>query len=797
MSFTLPQSLGSTQSWQETDQGVSGVTPNARWRVLVYLPSLIRITITREMDFDDFSYAVVSEPSATGFSIHEEDKSIWVRTETLHLRIDKDPTRFTYLTPTGEVINADDPAFGTSWNGDQVTTYKTLQKKERFIGLGEKTGALNKAGAGFVNWNTDSFGYSTGADPLYCSTPFYIGMHHQLAYGIFFDNSHKSFFNFGASNNRFSSFAADAGEMDYYFFHGNGVAEIIQSYSWLTGKMPLPPLWSLGYQQCRYSYYPDKEVMSVARTFREKQIPADTMVLDIHYMDKYKIFTWDKERFPDPAEMIRQLKAMGFRIVVMCDPGIKVEKGYAAYDEGIKDDVFIKYPDGTNYSGEVWPGWCHFPDFTKPETRSWWGTHFNSYVKMGVAGFWNDMNEIATWGQMLPEDIQLDLEGRKCSMRRARNLYGMQMARSTYEGAKKTLKNKRPFVLTRSGYSGVQRYSAVWTGDNVSYDEHMLLGIRMVSNLGLAGIPFAGYDVGGFVGDAGIKLFARWYSIGAFSPFFRGHTMINSRDAEPWTYGEEVEQICRNYGSFRYRLLPYIYAVFHEASTTGLPVQRSLSIHFPWDEHIYSNSYQNQYLFGPSILVVPAESGAAYVKAYLPAGTWYYLYDGKRYEGLQETILECPVQRLPVFVRGGSILPMQQPVQHTGEQPTSCEFHVYKDAESNSQFDFYADDGESYDFEKGVFYRRSIELTQEALTFRKREGTMRSPYRSCTVIFHGFEAFEKILLNGRKHVVESAMVTFFPALEKFDPFYDPEPAKKEEVQTIALDFADEEIKISW
>jgi alpha-glucosidase len=350
---------------------------------------------------------------------------------------------------------------------------------------------------------------------------------------------------------------------------------------------------------------------------------------------------------------------MGFHVVVMCDPGIKVEEKYKAYDDGVKNDVFIKYPDNTYYTGQVWPGWCHFPDFTKPETRLWWKDQFQEYIDLGIEGFWNDMNEIATWGQMIPENIEMNFEGNRASMRRGRNLYGFQMARSTYEGAKALLKGKRPFNLTRSGFSGIQRYAAVWTGDNVAYDEHMILGVRLVNSMGLAGIAFTGYDVGGFVGDANNKLFARWISIGAFSPFFRGHSMINSRDSEPWAYGEEVEQISRNYIKFRYRLLPYIYSLFYEASETGMPVQRSLAIDYTHDPKIYDGLYHNQYLFGPSILVAPVESTKEYVKVYFPEGDWYSLYDGKRFPGNNEVILECPVHRLPVFVKGGALIPMK------------------------------------------------------------------------------------------------------------------------------------------
>ncbi len=666
LSTPQPTSLGNLKEWSNIASGLTAHTDNGNFRIAVYNANTIRITITRANHYEDFSYAVISNPSETKFHIDDHADYLRVSTDAIRLTVSKSPVRFRFSTVDDRLISEDDAAFGTMWNGEQVTTYRKLQEGERFIGLGEKTGPLDRRGNGYTNWNSDAFGYGSGADPLYCSIPFFIGIHHHLVYGIFFDNTHKAYFNFGASNNRFSSFAADAGEMDYYFMHDTSVAGIITHYTTLTGRTEMPPRWGIGYQQCRYSYYPDKEVLTLAQTFRDKNIPADAIVMDIHYMDDYKIFTWSKKNFPDPKGLMDQLKALGFQIVIMCDPGIKVEEGYRAYDEGMQNDVFIKYPDGSPYSGAVWPGWCHFPDFTRPETRSWWQEQFKETVDLGVEGFWNDMNEIATWGQMLPENIGMSFEGNGATMRRGRNVYGFQMARSTYEAAKALLKGKRPFNLTRAGYAGVQRYGAVWTGDNVSYDEHMILGVRMISSMGLSGIPFAGYDTGGFVGEASSRLFARWISIAAFAPFFRVHTMINTRDSEPWSYGEEVEQIARNYISFRYRLLPYIYSLFYAASETGIPLQRSLALEWPHNPRIFDGQFHNQFLLGPSILVIPVESDKEYVKAYLPEGTWYSLYQGQRYGGDQEVILECPLRRLPVFVRAGAILPMQPPV--TGER---------------------------------------------------------------------------------------------------------------------------------
>ena len=630
MPSNLSKRPGNLKSFQQTTEGILCESTEGYFRIRAFSDRILQISISREKKFEDFSYAVAATPGETRIDVTDSPTLLRLSTTEIELSVSKADMTLSFANRTGQVVNEDVPGLGTSWIGEQVTTYKKLQEGERFIGLGEKTGNLDRRGHGYQNWNSDAYAYHSGSDPLYCSMPFYIGLHHGVQYGIFFDNSHKSFFNFGASNNRFASFSADAGEMNYYFIQGESVPQIITGYTWLTGRIQLPPKWSIGYQQCRYSYYPDKEVLSVARTFVEKDLPVDALVLDIHYMDKYKIFTWDKKNFSDPKGLIDQLKAQGLEVVLMCDPGIKIEKGYEPYDDGVAKDVFIKYPDGENYAGQVWPGWCHFPDFTKPQTRAWWRDKLTSYSELGVEGYWNDMNEIATWGHMLPENIEFDLDGTKGTTRKARNLYGFQMARSTYEATKKLLNGKRPFNLTRSGFSGVQRYSAVWTGDNVSYDEHMMLGVRIVNSLGLTGVAFCGYDVGGFVGEASTKLFARWISVGSLSPFFRGHTMINTKDSEPWSFGEEVEQISRNYIKLRYQLLPYIYSLFYEAALTGMPVQRSLAIYHAHDDRIYQGPFQHQYLFGPSILVAPVESNQSFAKVLFPKGNWYSLFDGDR-----------------------------------------------------------------------------------------------------------------------------------------------------------------------
>lgn len=758
----LNQSLGNLKEIKRENNSVLITTGNGKVKLTVYRPSVIRVHAVKENFNKNVSYAVTARPEDTRFSLEEEQDYYLLETDSVRMIISKDPVRFDFQTLDGQMVNEDDHALGTSWLGEQCGVYKKLQEDERFIGLGEKTGPLDRRGEAYVNWNTDNPNHQPTDDPLYVSIPFYMGIHHGLNYGIFFDNSYRTHFNFGASNDRFSSFTADAGEIDYYFIYHKNVKDILRSYSWLTGRMPMPPKWALGYQQCRWSYYPDSEILNVARTFREKKIPADVIYFDIHYMQDYKLFTWSDKNFPNPQETINKLKEMNFHSAVIIDPGVKIEKGYDVYEDGIENDAFINYPDGANYTAKVWPGWCHFPDFTDSTVRKWWGNKFNNLVHIGVEGFWNDMNEIASWGGgATPDIVEFDWEGNKTSYRQAKNVYGMQMARATFEGVKTQMNNKRPFNLTRAGFAGLQRYTALWAGDNQATEDHMMLGVRLVNSIGLSGVPFAGVDVGGFGGNASKELYTRWMTIGSFSPFFRGHSAYDTRSSEPWTYGESVEDISRNYIQLRYNLLPYLYSAFYQAKETGMPVARSLAIDYTHDDNIYKNDFENQYLFGPSILVAPNKSHQEFTKVYLPEGNWYKFLSNKPYEGPKEIITESPPDKLPLFIKAGSIIPMQSAVQSTSERPSETLFLNLFKGKQPSEFIYYEDDGETYNYKQGNYNKRVIkyEPGQNRLTLEKPEGSFNSRFKEVKLILHGFNN-ENIMVDGKKKATREELFNF-------------------------------------
>ncbi len=529
---------------------------------------------------------------------------------------------------------------------------------------------------------------------------------------------------------------------DAYVFAGPSMGSLIGRYTELTGRIELPPLWTLGYHQCRWSYYPQERVEWLARNFRERGIPCDGLWLDIDYMDGYRVFTWDRERFPQPARLISDLAERGFKTVVIVDPGVKVDPDYPVYNEGAANGYFMTNPDGSIHVGKVWPGEAAFPDFHQPAVRQWWGDlHQTAYYDQGIAGIWNDMNEPASFlpnahgENTVPHDLLQGEAGRQVPHKEVHNAYGFQMGRATHEGWKRLRPEKRPFILTRSGYAGIQRYAAVWLGDNHSWWSHLLAAIPMCINMGLSGVPFVGTDVGGFSSNPTGELVARWIQLGAFTPFFRMHSVMVSRDQEPWSFGPEVEEICRRYITLRYRLLPLFYSLFDEARRTGLPVMRPLVLQYQDDPETYR--IHDQVLLGRDLMIAPLyQPGATHRPVYLPEGVWYDFWTGEEHEGRRWILAKGDIGTLPAFVRGGGVLPMVPAMNYVGERPVeTLTLHIYP---GKGSFDLYDDAGEGYGYTRGEFARTRITVDGGRVIVESSDGGYRPTWQQVEVILHGF-----------------------------------------------------------
>ena len=750
------QYAGDVVSAEKNETGVEFKLTNALFNLYVVNDDIVRFRFTNKDEFSKApSYAVVDN-SAGPFSYKENPGYYEVSTSALIVRVSKSPCRVSIYDKDMNLLNEDEKSFGVAFDADEVRCFKTLFNDEMFYGLGEKTGNLRKNGEQWTMWNSDTPDYTEKQDPLYQSIPFFIGIRNHKAYGIFFDNTYRSYFNMGASNNRFYWFGAEKGELDYYFINGPAIKKVISLYTLLTGRMEMPPMWALGYQQSKWSYYPESTVMNLAQNFRNRHIPCDVIYLDIHYMNGYRVFTWDDKRFPNPYKMANELNDEGFKIITIIDPGVKADtNGYEVAAEGLKQDLFAKYPDGVVYQGEVWPGWAYFPDFTKKETREWWGKKNAELMEKGVAGIWNDMNEPSAWGQAIPDIIQFDDNGFGANYKKIHNVYALEMAKATFEGIKNNLPGRRPFILTRAGFSGIQRYAAVWTGDNAASETHLKLACTMVQGLSLSGVAFCGSDVGGFFGSPSQRLYTRWMELGAFTPFYRGHTIINTRDQEPWAFGEEVERWVKDVMDLRYELLPFFYTEFYTAHKTGVPIVRSMFLNYQNDDQCYSHDAQYQFMVGDNLLVAPVVSEYENSKKlYLPEGKWLGWWDNKVYEGGQWILVDAPIYRIPLFIKEGGVIPMREKQEYTTQIGPDVHFLKLKIFPgTNSNYELYQDDGNTLKYQDGDYLVTDISVKNEQglyIKLEKKEGDYTPRLITYTLEIYRTEPVKSITVNGTR-----------------------------------------------
>ena len=779
MAFTArADNLGPVVTHERTANGIAGRTATAEFSVDVYSPHVIRVRVTPEGVQRNAGYALTTDevPDFRDFIVGGADPVIVVKTSRITAEVELKPElRFTFKDAGGAVINEDmaGKELGITTIGRKLTVYKRLQADERFVGMGEQLGNLDRRGSVITLRNTDAYRYDDPKIPMYVSIPFFMGLHHGKAYGLFFNNSYRSVFNFGASNRRFASFSFDGGALDQFFIHDASVARILEHYTSLTGRMPLPPRWSLGYQQSRCSYYPEEQVMFIANTFRAKQIPLDGITLDADYLHQYQPFRINKERFPDMRRLADTLRGMNIELTASVNPGIAIDDSYEQYKSGLEEDVFLRYADGELWVADIAPNTNHFVDFSDPRGRRWWIDNMKIYQDLGIRGLWNDMNEPAIDGQAMPDNVMFDFEGQKTSALEAQNYYGMLMARSAYESAEQYGGNRRPFVLSRSGFAGIQRYAAVWSGDNQAKDEHILLGALLVNQMGLSGVPFTGPDLGGYIGDGNKDLFRRWVEVGVFAPYLRNHRGPYTAANEPWAYGEEVEAISKAYIGFRYALMPYLYSTFYEATQTGMPVSRSLSIDHSFDANVYSPQFQYESLFGPNLLVNPMTRQEQRKETYLPAGAWYDIFTDERLDGGRAVAADYAGHRIPIFARASAIIPMQEVMQSTRDDPEPVlHVHVFNGAE-RSEFVLYEDDGETLDYRKGQFRKRTIAFDPAAgqLTFSRPEGSFKSPFRRIRLILHGFDRIHGATVNGKASTLQPQVVRMLDPLEELSDVY--------------------------
>ncbi len=683
--------------------GLEAIGATGSVRITALTDLILRVRAAKGKTFpEDASWAVAAAVRHQSVAVRSTAQGF--RTGALEVKLDPVTLGLELLDLKHRIISQDISG-RQRFEGRAFELRKAMPLTEHYFGMGDKTGLLDRRGYTLVNWNTDFYGFTPSADPIYKSIPFFVATGGPGgSYGLFLDNTFRSTFDFGHSIADTLRISAVDGPIDYYLIGGPTVPEVVRRYSDLTGRAPMTPLWALGYQQSRYSYMSDAEVRQIAGTFRRDRFPLDVIWLDIDYQDRNRPFTVNKSTFPDMRALVRDMGQTGIKLVPITDLHVAYlpAQNYAPYDSGAAGNHFVHAADGKVYVAPVWPGPSVFPDFTRASTRAWWGSLYKDFVADGFAGFWNDMNEPAVFdtpGHTMPNSNLHRIEGDDFADRTAthseiHNVYGMENTRGTFEGMLTLRPGVRPFVMTRASYAGGQRYAATWTGDNSSTWDHLRLSVEQLINLGLSGFAYSGSDVGGFTGGPSPELLTRWFEVAAFTPVFRDHSAKDTPRAEPWVDGPEQLAIRKRYVEERYKLLPYLYALAEENSRTGDPIMRPVFYDYP--ETLTDGCDRSiSFTLGRSLLIAgpPKPESPAPFDICLPAGGWYDYWTGLLVA--QSKFTEAPqLDKLPVFVRAGTILPRQPIVQSTAETPRGpLSLDVYPGPDCRGELFF--DDGTS------------------------------------------------------------------------------------------------------
>ena len=722
-------------SVNQTPTGILADLHGEQLSIDVVRADVLRIKISRGGVFDESpTFAVCVDPlaSPSDFHLERNEECVQLITDACTASLWLDPFRIDVHRSDGSAVietaqDADEQFWAYATLNDSFTIRRRCRQEDAIFGLGEKSGRHNRKGRDFTMWNTDVLSpfatveftagkppddprgdfHSVEFDPYYVTIPFF---YHQSYPGggmaaSFVDNGYRGAYEFSYDEEYRIIFRG--GQYTEYVFAGPDMPAILESYTWLTGRTAPPPIWSLGYHQCRWFEYTQDAVQEVAQRHRDNDIPCDAVWLDIEYMDGYRVFTWDADRFPDPPGMLKRLDEQGFRVITIIDPGVKFDPGYWVFDQAVERDLLCRTEGGDIYIGQVWPGNTAFPDFVTEEARAWWGELNATHVLSGLAGIWNDMNEPAT-GDIPAEPMRF---GRgEYAHERYHNQYALLMAMGTRAGLLDAMPDRRTFVLSRAGFAGIQRFAANWMGDNQSRWDHLWLSIAMGSGFGISGQAFIGADIGGFQGSSNAELFLRWMQYGTLTPFCRNHSEIGNVDQYAWAFGDVIQDHVRTAIKLRYRLLPYLYACFLEASESGAPVQRPLVFDHQHDATV--RDIDDQYLLGHDLLIAPVVGpGVTSRQVYLPAGDWYDWHTGEFVGGTRFLIATTPLDRIPIYARGGAVIPMwpEAPASTSDFHPTVVELHLFvPKSEGLSYSRLQEDDGLTFAALQGALYRTTF-----------------------------------------------------------------------------------------
>ena len=682
---------------------------NMKITLTMFENDIVKVFIGDKYEESISTNGVVDDLGKGEFIVEEDSNFVIVKGTKVLTFVDKNTTEISFRDLEGNIINED---FQPSFKDEEGNVYiSKVNDCLAYYGLGEKGGDLNKKGCYTENFNTDDPETDDDSITYYKTIPFYVALKEEATYGIFFDNSFRSYFDMGKEMGDRIFFGAIGGQIQYYFIPGENIKEVVKNYTALTGRMEMPPLWSLGYQQCRFSYFSQEEVRELVKTFEEKDIPLDVVYLDIDYMDGFRVMTFKTPNFDDAAGLIGDLKEKGIRTITIIDPGVKVDEEYPVFKRGKEGNHFTKKLDGEMFIGAVWPGNSAFPDFSNKDCREWWKSELKKFIsEHGMDGIWNDMNEPCVFNndhKTMLETCLHNSDNGVIEHKEFHNRYGFEMSRCSKEAQEELHPNERGFSMTRATYAGGQRYSSVWTGDNMSLWSQMRMSISMNANLGISGFSFVGNDVSGFGLDSSEELFIRWMEMGPFIPIFRNHSNMYTRRQEPWAFGPRAEKIAKKSIELRYELLPYIYDLYYISHKEGLPIFRPMIMEYEKDMNLLN--MREQFMLGENMIVAPVlYEGERSKTVYLPKGSWFNYFTMEKLQGGKWYKLPCELDEILVFVKEGAIIPTyNKKFRNVKERPNNILLKVFGE---NAKGFHYNDDGHSMEYLEGKYTYMDIKV---------------------------------------------------------------------------------------
>ena len=667
------------------------------------------------------------------FEVRKEDNSLIVIDRNYKLLFKEDEGVSLYFKDSYLTSISFNKLFDEVEKREYFNTSFKINDNDNIFGLGDKMAYLDKKGYFWASWATDDSNHQDELFPsLYKSINYLLLRSNKKFFGVFFPSTFRLTFDACKTDLHKLTVNNFEEEQDMFLVLGDDIKEVTRSYSELVGHPYFIRMKMLGYQQSRWSYENEEMVKTLRDNFIKHEIPLDYIHLDIHYMDGYRDFTIDKTRFPDIKKLSEELKKDEIELVGINDAAIKEDPEFDLYKYLEDNNLFGKL-DGKTYINAVWPGDSGFPNYFDDKCKKYFESYASKFLDdTGISGIWCDMNEPASFNGPLPDEVDFTFGKRKLLHKEAHNVYAEHMVKSFVNTFKK--KNIRPYLFSRAAFATTAKYAFVWNGDNFSLWHHLRYSIPQILSLSMSGFMFNGVDIGGFGGDSNKELLIRWLEANLFIPFLRNHSTLHTKAQEPYAYDEETLNIFKKYLKIRYEFIPYLYNLAQEMSFKGEPIVSPLFYHFEDDENTLE--INDEYMVGDSLLVAPIlDKDARRRMIYLPKGTWIDLFTGKKYIGGKYIIFAENLAESGYFIKNNTLIPMFENLKHI--KKSEIDALVIKVFGNSGKVKIYEDDGETLDYEKGIYNIYEARVNKDKFTFKKVKGSYDSPFKKIKLIKDG------------------------------------------------------------